>query len=171
MLRKEKYALIPNVRKRRCTLVLKIRVARRYLVEIIGFQYQQFIGFRADEPDRVSGYQHHWLRVNTSFPLAEDGIDEVAVNAFWSNKSYRLQVPRLLKNCHGCFLKGVGNLTAIFSHYPEFADPWIEDEENSPSAHTYIKGITYREIRDAALASGKKYSLDGRPAFLCSCTS
>jgi len=171
----KKMQMIPNQFKRQCTIQMKIKRARRYLRSIGWFRYTQYIGFRADEPNRVSEYTNMWQAVDTVFPLDEAGIVSEDVHNFWEPIPYRLKIPKILRNCDLCFLKGEAAMMAIIQDDPSKADKWIEDEENkelNPKGYTYLKGGTIRQLRQLAMMSRKKYNLeDFSPKFNCSCTS
>jgi hypothetical protein len=163
---------LPNVSTRGCTRELKIRTAKRYL-KLLGIKkFTQFIGFRSEEQDRILKYKDRFKNVKTRFLLNELGIDDVAVNAYWSMKSYRLGLPKIMKNCNLCFLKGKDNIITLMQHHPEFADQWINDEK---PGSTYIKGITYKhlkEIADLRTSLGIIKPLEVlEPAFNCSCSA
>jgi hypothetical protein len=168
--------MIPNKFKRKCTINLKIKKARRYLRSIGWFRYTQFVGFRADEPNRVREYKTGWKAVTTVFPLHQDGITKSMVNNFWEPYSWKLQIPSILSNCDLCFLKGYSAIMAIIKDCPSKADKWIEDEENkelNPKGYTYHPKMTMRQLRDKALSdTGTLFPLeDITPMFNCSCTA
>ncbi len=166
--------LIPNRFKRKCTINLKIKKARRYLRSIGLFSYIQFIGFRYDEPLRVKGYKNYWQQVETFFPLHEQKISEPEILLYWKPIPYDLKIPSILKNCNCCFQKGESAVLAILSQYPEKADEWILDEESkfNSKGYTYFKGITFRQLRDKALSLTKSYDLEViNPKSSCSCTA
>lgn len=163
---------LPNVNTRGCTRELKIRTAKRYLRQLGVRKFTQFIGFRAEERERILGYKDRHKWVKTRFLLDELGIDEGAVDAFWQMKPYRLGLPKILKNCDLCFLKGKDNIITLMQHYPEFAEPWIKNEK---PGSTYIKGVTYRQLKDIAeqrTALGLIKPIEGLvPAFSCTCNA
>lgn len=167
--------MVPNKFKRKCTINLKIKKARRYLRSIGWFRYTQFIGFRYDEPTRVNDYKNQWQAVTTIFPLNETGITSIDVHNFWEPIPYKLTIPKILRNCDLCFLKGEAASIAIIQNDPNKADKWIEDEENkelNPKGYTYHNGKTMKQLKNIALSSKKKYNLeDFSPKFNCSCTS
>lgn len=166
--------MIPNKFKRKCTINLKVKKARRYLRSIGLFSYLQFIGFRYDEPTRVKDYKQQWEKVNTEFPLYSAGVCKPEILLFFAGKSYDLRIPSILGNCDLCFLKGEAAIMAIIKDEPSRADKWIEDEENeelNPNGYTYHKGKTMRQIRDAALRTRTLFPLEElTPKFNCACT-
>lgn len=170
-----KESMIPNRFKRKCTINLKIKKARRFLRSIGWYSYTQFIGFRADEKERVQKYKHQWQAVQTIFPIYDERVTKPEINLFWLSKPYRLKIPPILGNCDLCFQKGKNAIIAILQQFPEKADRWIEDEENkaiNPKGYTYFPGTTIRQLRAAAEALERKFDLfDISPEFNCSCTS
>jgi hypothetical protein len=166
---------LPNRVKRICTVELKIKVARRYLRPLIGMKFEQFIGFRFDEPNRVKNYQHTYKNTLTRFPLYEQGITKEMVNAYWASKPYTLEIPPILGNCDLCFLKGKNSLIKIMALYPELADKWIEDERRANAGRedqigTFFPDTTYAELLKIALAQKKPFDLnEALPAYSCAC--
>jgi hypothetical protein len=138
--------------------------------------YENFIGFRFDEQHRVKRHKEKWKKVVTKFPLNEQGVTKEFINNYWSNKKYNLEIPSILGNCTLCFMKGKDAIIAILHYYPELADQWIKDEEESKKyfGHTYLKGITIQELKNIAQNPTIKrhYDLDKlEPAFNCACTA
>lgn len=166
---------IPNNFKRFCTLELKIRTARRYLVANKIREYENLVGFRFDEPLRVKRRKSNWKKVYDKFPLYEKGIDKAMINDYWSKKPYNLEIPSILGNCTLCFMKGKNAIISILSQYPELADEWIEDEENNKTigkGYTYFHDITIKDLKNIAQNNLFKNNLDEiAPAFDCACTS
>lgn len=161
---------LPNVNTRGCTRELKIRTAKRFL-RALGIQrFTQFIGFRSDEQSRIVDYKDRFVKIKTRFLLNELDIDSTGVNDFWASKPYRLRLPKILKNCDLCFLKGRDNLISIMQHDPSLADKWIKDEK---PGSTYIKNVFYKDLLAIAIErnrTGKLISLDElEPAFSCTC--
>ena len=178
LLQKKKYKVIPNRVKRLCTVELKIKLCRRYLRSLGLMQYENFVGFRADEPLRVKRRKQQWKKVIDKFPLYEQGIDKQMSNDYWSKKPYTLEIPSILGNCDLCFMKGKNAIIAILREYPELADKWIEDEDEAQKhgkfgGHTYFPDVTIRQLRDIAQNNlFKDYGLDEiKPAFDCACTT
>jgi hypothetical protein len=162
---------IPNQAWRFCTEQLKSMTARKYLRENKIKVYENIIGFRADEPQRVLRHKDRWKTVVTKFPLYEDGIVKQNVIDFWKSKEYDLEVPSILGNCDLCFLKGKANLISIMKQFPELADKWIADEQRVNA--TYIKGISYSELLEISKRPEMKQQdlFELKPAFNCACTT
>lgn len=164
---------IPNRMQRECTMQLKIKTARRYMRSLGFMKYENLIGFRADEQHRVMRHKEKWKQVVTIFPLYKRGITKQMVNDYWIKKPYTLEIPHILGNCTLCFMKGKDAIIKILSNFPELAEPWIRDEEASKHhhGHTYIKGITIKELLEIAGTRDKYDLTDTIPAFNCACTS
>jgi site-specific DNA-cytosine methylase len=162
--------------KRECTIEMKVRTARRWVVKNVGNKYQNLLGFRADEQERVIRNKKRWKKVDQVFPLYNLGITKAAVNNYWLQKPYRLEIPSILGNCTLCFMKGTANVINILRHDPSLAAPWIADEEKSKKhyGHTYLKGITIAEcLRIASMPDlFTENDLDQLlPSYNCSCSS
>jgi hypothetical protein len=167
----EKRKAVPNNFKRFCTIELKIKTCRRYLRSNGISKYENFVGFRYDEPLRVKRRKQIWKQVIDKFPLFEDKIDKQIVNDYWSKKPYTLEIPSILGNCTLCFMKGKNAIMNIMASNPELADIWIADEERI--GHTYLDNISMKQMKSLAtnnLFTG--YDLNEiNPAFDCACTN
>jgi len=161
---------LPNRTRRSCTEDLKINTAKKYL-RTLGIQkFENYIGFRADEKHRIINRKQYFKKVIDKFPLDELGIIKYDVDQYWNAKPYKLTIPRILGNCDCCFLKGKAAIIRILQHNPDLADKWISDEERT--GHTFIKGVTYKQLKLLSQQQLKLFSLDEiTPAFNCSCTT
>jgi hypothetical protein len=161
---------VPNQFKRYCTVELKIKTTRRYIRSIRILKYENFVGFRYDEPLRVKRRKQMWKQVVDKFPLYDDKIDKQIINAFWNTKPYNLEIPSILGNCTLCFMKGKNAIISILSVYPELAEPWINDEEQKQ--YTYFKGVTIKQLKLIAQNNIFANQIDNlNPAFNCACTN
>jgi len=86
------FRVIPNRRKRMCTDELKIKTAKRYLRGLGIRKFENFIGFRSDEPQRVQNRKKRFKNVVDKFPLYEGGVNKAMINAFWNNKPYNAYI-------------------------------------------------------------------------------
>jgi glycosyltransferase involved in cell wall biosynthesis len=174
ILSRRKNKTLPNRQRRFCTDDLKVKAAKQYLRSIGIRRYENLIGFRFDEPKRVKAHKEKFVKVKTKFPLYDRRITKAQVNEYWKGKPFDLEIPHILGNCTLCFMKGKNAITAILTHYPELAEPWIADEEkNSKKGHTYLPGVSIRQLLNIAQNNlFKGYDLDEvTPAFDCACTS
>jgi len=167
---------IPNQFKRYCTVELKVKTARRYLRSLKITKYENLIGFRYDEPLRVKRRKKMWLNVTDKFPLFDNKIDKNLINNYWESKPYNLEIPSILGNCTLCFMKGKNAIISILSSYPELANEWIADEENSKNlgkGYTYFNDVTIQQLKNIAQNNlFKEQDLTKlSPAFDCACTS
>ena len=172
LLETKKHKVIPNRVKRFCTNELKIKTCKRYLRSIGIKKFNNFIGFRADEPLRVKRRNQKFVNVIDKFPLYDDGITKPMINAYWANKPYNLEIPSILGNCTLCFMKGKNAIINILATYPELAEPWIKDEERS-NKHTYFQDVTIKQLLSIAQNNlFKDIDLNNvTPAFDCACTT
>ena len=161
---------VPNQFKRYCTVELKIKTCRRYLRSLGIMKYENFVGFRHDEPLRVKRRKQMWKQVIDKFPLYDDQIDKPKINAYWETKPYNLEIPSILGNCTLCFMKGKNAIINILSVYPELADPWIADEEKKQN--TYLNGVSIKQLKSIAQNNLFTNHLENlSPAFDCACTT
>lgn len=153
----DKKSYLPNVMSRFCTQELKVRTAKRYMVnELKWKRWTNCVGLRADEPNRLNKppSKDRWT---VWTPLATAGIARRDVAAFWDQQAFDLRLPNVagncwLGNCDGCFLKSEAHVAAFARDYPERA-LWWERAEARVSALESQKG----RRRDNAQFS-KRYS-------------
>jgi hypothetical protein len=172
LLLEKKYKAIPNRMKRICTIELKVNTCKRYLRSIGIREFNNFIGFRADEPLRVNRAVQKFKKVYNKYPLYYDGITKPIINEYWANKPYNLEIPSILGNCTLCFMKGKNAIINILASYPELAEVWVKDEENA-GGRTYLPGVTIKQLLFIAqnnLFKDKDLN-EVTPAFDCACTT
>lgn len=128
----DKKQYLPNQQTRFCTIELKIRTAKRYLVSLGWKHWINATGIRADEPSRLNkpAPKDRWTIWN---PLAEAGVSRHDVAAFWQAQSFDLRLPNVggncwLGNCDGCFLKSEAHVAALSRDFPERAAWWERAE-------------------------------------------
>lgn len=109
---KGKGPISPWWRSRICTTYMKTRLARRY-IESLGWEsWDELVGLRADEPNRVQRLQVGVPKyIGRRAPLSDAGITKADVNAFWDAQPIRLNLPAYRGNCGGCFLKDQADLS------------------------------------------------------------
>lgn len=166
----QKRKAVPNQFKRFCTIELKIKTCRRYLRSLGHIKYENFVGFRYDEPLRVKRRKQMWKQVIDKFPLYDDKIDKQQINDYWTTKPYNLEIPSILGNCTLCFMKGKNAIMAILREHPELAEPWINDELKTK--HTYFKDISMQQL--LTISQNNLFSnhlSEIQPAFDCACTT
>ena len=178
LLARKNYKVIPNRMKRICTVELKVKTCKRYLKTLGILIFENFIGFRSDEPLRIKRHVERFQKVKTKFPLYEKGIDKPMINDFWSKKLYTLEIPSILGNCDLCFMKGKNAIISILSVYPELADKWIADEEKAQindmgGGHRYFTDVDYKTLKQIAQNNLFKPTdlNEVAPAFNCACTT
>jgi len=87
MIRAKKY--LPNVATRFCTIELKIRTAKRYLVNQGWSNWTNILGIRADEPRRIKREQPK-ERWSNSYPLFDAGVTVRDIANFWKASDFDL---------------------------------------------------------------------------------
>ena len=140
-------------------------------------RWHSVIGLRADECRRV-------IRMRTlncgsrtgahaSLPLADAGVREADVLAWWKEQPFDLGIPGYAGNCDLCMLKGRGKLLRLIHEDPALADWWIAQERSvagrtgpdgraCESMTRFRLGETYAELKAAALSQNDLF--DGPPA-------
>lgn len=136
---------LPNSVFRFCTGDLKIKPIRKFIRSKGHKSCSMVIGIRADEPARVAKNRG---KVEENFeyevPLAEAGITEDDVMAFWAEQPFDLQLRQDEGNCDLCFLKGKRKLIRLMIERPDLAKWWIEQEDKKDDA--FIRGSSYRQM-------------------------
>jgi 3'-phosphoadenosine 5'-phosphosulfate sulfotransferase (PAPS reductase)/FAD synthetase len=150
---------LPNPVMRFCTSELKIEPMRAFM-EARYPSWANVVGFRADEPSRVSRTRQReaessdpWASV---FPLHEAGVTEADVVAFWKAQPFDLQLRKHEGNCDLCFLKGVSIRSGIIRDRPDLAAWWIEQEHrtggrfrsDSPTYANLLNSPQFPEMSD-----------------------
>jgi aromatic ring-cleaving dioxygenase len=148
---------LPNQQMRFCTIEMKIRTAKRYLMSLGWKHWVNCVGFRADEPHRLNKPppRDRWT---VWAPLAVDGRGSHHVGEFWADQAFDLRLPNVsgncwLGNCDGCFLKSEANVAAFTRDFPIDAVWWEKMEvfvswlTNSASAAFWSKRYTRADIR------------------------
>jgi 3'-phosphoadenosine 5'-phosphosulfate sulfotransferase (PAPS reductase)/FAD synthetase len=141
MIRKKQY--LPNQQQRFCTIELKIRTAKKFLMSLGWKHWINCAGIRADEPHRLNKPKPK-DRWTVWLPLADAGVSRHDVAAFWKAQPFDLELPNVggncwLGNCDGCFLKSEAHVAAFTREYPSRAQ-WWEDMEALVAAASVAKG-------------------------------
>lgn len=99
---------------RLCTAYTKAKMLAR-VCEAAGWEsWTKALGLRSDEPGRVAKMSSRDTRaVTTVAPLAELGITQCMVDAFWQEQSFDLEIQPHQGNCTLCFLKDEADLADI----------------------------------------------------------
>lgn len=179
IIRKKQY--LPNRLTRYCTIELKIRTAKRYLVSLGWKRWVNATGIRADEPHRLNKPKpkDRWTTWN---PLAEAGVSRHDVARFWRAMPFDLRLPNVggncwLGNCDGCFLKSEAHVASLARDFPERA-AWWERMEAEATAMSIAKGrrpddgrfsrrYSRAEMRDFMDRQGDAYETLVKVGALC----
>jgi 3'-phosphoadenosine 5'-phosphosulfate sulfotransferase (PAPS reductase)/FAD synthetase len=158
----DKKQYLPNQQSRFCTIELKIRTAKRYLLTLGWKRWTNCVGIRADEPHRLNkpAPKDRWT---VWTPLADAGVSRHDVTAFWARQSFDLRLPNVngrthLGNCDGCFLKSERSQTTLARDYPERHAWWeaaearigvLESSKGRPVDNSqFSRRFSKRELRD-----------------------
>lgn len=94
---------IPSVANKWCTRDLKNIPIKKYADDYFGKNnYSIALGIRADEIDRIS---KNYKENNIFYPLADHKITTKERNKFWSEQSFKIEIPAYKGNCLFCFEK------------------------------------------------------------------
>lgn len=135
----------PNSVHRWCTEELKVKTIQAFMVAHgYGGEYANVIGLRADEPKRVAKGRER----GSIMPLADAGITNRMVRAFWAEREFDLGLLPFEGNCDGCFLKGRPKLWEVERTNPGTLQ-WWSDMEQGPGKGRFVTEYSYAElIRD-----------------------
>lgn len=143
-----KKMILPNQFKKFCSVELKTKTAKRYLVSLGWRKWTAAVGLRADEAHRLP---HPDNRATGWAPLKDAGVGKREVAAFWSRQPFDLALPlvngkTIGGNCDGCFLKSEAFLSALSRDMP-LRHAWWEKHE-AKRGHQFSERYSRRELRD-----------------------
>lgn len=171
----ERRGFLPNVKARFCTSELKVRTAKRWLVEQGWRAWTTATGIRADEPARVvaEGNQPR-ERWRIWQPLVAANVSRRDVAMFWRAQPFDLRLANINGstphgNCDGCFLKSEAYLARFCIEHPDRAQWWIDHEAakrgTKGKVGQFSKRFAYRELREFMERHGS--GLLGMDGALC----
>jgi 3'-phosphoadenosine 5'-phosphosulfate sulfotransferase (PAPS reductase)/FAD synthetase len=156
----------PNFIKRFCTTDMKINVCKRYLKSLNIKKYENFLGIRADEPQRYSKIiSRNTKNVYNDMPMFYNGITKKDIINFWNNQNFDLMHDSMLGNCDLCFLKSKNKIINILRKQPNKANWWIEKE--TTSGHTFKKDISYKTMLE--LSKNPEFNFEDENEIICNC--
>lgn len=125
-------AYLPNAVQRICTVEMKMRTMKRWMVSQGFEEWNNSVGLRADEPARVARSRtpstERWTNV---LPLADSGTTKADVMEFWASQDFDLQLRPWEGNCDLCFLKGADKIERILRDRPDLGTWWAERERET----------------------------------------
>lgn len=139
---------LPNPVQRFCTIELKIRTIKRYIVETYGWaHWASCVGLRADESRRViKALTKQRDRWHNLCPLYDAGVIQDHVFEFWADQDFDLELKGPWEgNCDGCFLKSRGNISRMAKDHPERIQWWADQEAKKQGVGA---GGTFRSDRE-----------------------
>lgn len=165
-------AMLPNKQMRSCTIQLKIKTIKRWMVSIGQAHWTCVVGLRADERARVANRKASLpdVRYDLVFPLASAGVTKPDVLRFWS--AQRFDLAESYSNCDLCFMKPIGHRMRVMADHPELADWWIERERERGA--TFVSPDRepggYAAMREAAKRLPLYLPFDEPDGVDCACT-
>lgn len=147
---------LPNAFRRFCSQELKVRTMQNFMRSHGLSHFNNAVGLRADEMHRVE----RALRRNEGkrdaltavMPLANAGVTERDVRAWWGQQNFDLQLLPFEGNCDACFLKARPKLWEVERTRPGTLDWWIAQEASvvetaEPSGCRFNLDRTYAELK------------------------
>lgn len=140
---------LPNPVFRFCTQELKIRPMRDWMRGRGYEHWTNVVGIRADEPRRVAkmreANEKRAERWTIALPLADAGVTEAEVMAFWQAQPFDLGLRPDEGNCDLCFLKHPRKRQRIMRERPDLAVWWLQHEARTGS--TFRRDVpSYAEL-------------------------
>jgi len=165
MIEKKKY--LPNPVARICTVNLKIKATTAYLMDQDFDEWNNAIGLRKDEPHRVHRIKGDRGCESVCCPMYQAGDTLDDVENWWKLQEFRLDLPRHMGNCVGCYLKSRGRIEMVAEDEPHQLDWWVDQEKKT--GNTFRKDRTFRGIQLQVLQQGRLFDDDGS-SIPCNCT-
>jgi 3'-phosphoadenosine 5'-phosphosulfate sulfotransferase (PAPS reductase)/FAD synthetase len=158
LIKKKQY--LPNPVERFCTAELKVLAAEKLLRSLGWGEWDNMLGFRADEPLRVAKIRAKPIietspGVERCVPLADSGVSKAEVRDFWRRQPFDLALPidydgtTIDGNCDGCFLKSPFQRVSAMRRNPSMPVWWIRMEDMTGGTFTK-DGHTYRSMANFA---------------------
>lgn len=149
---KGKGPIAPWWKSRICTTYMKTRTGRNYVTKQGWKPWNEFVGLRADEPDRVEKLRKGVPKyIGRYAPLFDAGITKADVDAFWEEQDFKLGQDPVMTNCTGCFLKDQADLSRCLAEPETDWEWWARMEEKWPGwGGKNFAG--YRRLRSEAAA-------------------
>ena len=152
----QRRGFVPNRLSRFCTVEMKGRSAKFFLMSLGWENWTCAIGIRADEPKRLGKPQPR-ERWTVYHPLAQAGVSRGDVVAWWGRQPFDLRLPVVngnssLGNCDGCFLKSEASLAALAREEPERFAWWermesLAADRGATTGAQFREGMSYRSLR------------------------
>jgi len=166
----------PNPVARFCTVELKIKTIERWAASLNEFSTEghlDLLGLRYDEPRRVSNVKKNNRKNEAYCPMYDAKHTLKDVDLFWEKQKFCLEIPRILGNCVGCFLKGSSKLNYIANKDPGLLEWWAKKEEtgltNCKKPKFRTDRPSYRGIIDMA-KNQKTFNFENDDMIDCNCT-
>jgi 3'-phosphoadenosine 5'-phosphosulfate sulfotransferase (PAPS reductase)/FAD synthetase len=140
LIRSKKFT--PNSVARWCTEELKVKTLQAFMeANGYGSEYANVVGLRADEARRVKKGRER----GSIMPLADAGITNRMVRAFWYAQDFDLDLLPFEGNCDGCFLKARPKLWEIERTAPGTLQ-WWSDIETGIGKGRFVTEYSYAEL-------------------------
>jgi 3'-phosphoadenosine 5'-phosphosulfate sulfotransferase (PAPS reductase)/FAD synthetase len=159
--------MVPNIHQKRCSIELKSKTMKRYLVSIGWKKWASAVGFRHDEPTRLPFSDNRswaWL------PLRDARITKLDIMNFWRAQPFDLNLPVINDktvggNCDGCFLKSEAYLSAFAREMPDRAAWWEAAEKRL--GHQFSTRYSRAQLRDFMDRQGDAFATLVKVGALC----
>jgi len=147
---------LPNSVTRFCTTHMKIETLKHFMLSLGYLTWTNAVGLRADEMHRVARAHARNAsgkdRWQTVMPLAEAGVTNRNVRAFWARQEFDLGLLPFEGNCDACFLKARPKLWEVERTRPGTLAWWSQQEveitgkTNKASGARFVTEYSYAEL-------------------------
>lgn len=167
----EKRGFVPNQAARYCSVTLKTRAIRNFVVGHLGWKHWvNQIGLRYDEGLRVmkalARNDANKDRFKAAMPMAKARHTRADVMAFWADQEFDLGLADYEGNCDLCFLKSRGKLKRLIRDYPSMAVWWKAMEVKASGTAKNPNGALFRENEPYAALEREVLSQPFMPGLL-----
>lgn len=159
---------LPTPVARVCTVNLKMRAMAAYLMSLGWDDWDAAVGLRADEPKRAQRIKPDNSRETPVCPMYLSGHSLDDVEQFWSSHPWRLEIPRWMGNCCGCFLKSRGRIEMVAEEEPEQLHWWAKTEQETGKRFR-LDRPGYASLLEQVTIQGRLFDDDGSTQS-CRCT-
>jgi len=164
----EKKGYLPTPVARVCTTNLKMRAIAAYLKSLGWDEWDAAVGLRADEPRRAQRIKGDIAAETPVCPMYLAGHTLKDVDEFWDRQDFKLEIPRWMGNCCGCFLKSRGRLEMVAEAEPDQLEWWARTEEKTGKRFR-LDRPGYRQVMTQITIQGRLFDDDGS-TIPCRCT-
>lgn len=158
---------VPNKGFPHCTRELKQRVFASYMRSLGLMPYTSAIGFRIDEPQRMSGRTEYGPSI---YPLWDLRLSRQEVRLWWRKQPFDLEIEDWQGNCDLCWKKSLAKRIRTLREEPDRAEWWASHEDKSEYKFDLREKVSVRELSELAATNKLPVHVDTQLEFPCMCS-